>query len=1514
MNFVEINKKIERFLDSPIAKLLLRPKSFWSIQTFLLALLSGELMALKYAEKITTFCQNQITLSKTIFEEYFWNIIEFVFSNGSWINAGIYILLMFLMTYSFRIQNNSKKSLETLVQELREHTHVFFDSIKTHIMYHDQEITIEHENIYNELQTSIEKYRFTVVTGLAGIGKTGLLKQYYGQHEHPLFIFKATEFNIKHVNEIFQHIDPSFSIYDFISLYDASPQKVIVIDSAEKLPDLNDQEPLKEFISIFVKSQWNVVFTSRYDYLDDLLYMIKELWGVMPKNINIPIMLEEELVNLSHKYDFELPSNQNLLPLIASPFYLNEYLQILNETHSNEIDEEAFKQLLWDRKILSHERSNDFRIEREKCFIALALERANKLSMIVKNSGCKGNILRALEKDGLIGFEKSQNGYFIAHDIYEEWALARYINDLSDCDMETFFRTLGDSLAIRRAFRLWLSKRIDQKKDIKSFLETIFSDNTVANHWKDEIIVAIQLTEQSKNFYDIYSKELLAGKQDLLERIIFLTRVACKEVDNSIFEMFGLKPGEKISMKYVLDKPKGSGWESLIEFLYQNRECIQINTKTIIGLIKEWLQKYEDGPTTRNCGLLGIFYLNKLAGKDGYLPSEIAITLSKIILSSALQIQEELSNIYSEYLSTENVEDSKYENLVTFTLTSLFDNQKVIKSHPDDILNIAKKVWYSDEKSERHYSRHKIEEDFCVSTEHEYKYFPASAFQTPIYWLLKVEPLKTIDFILEFVNKCVECYVHSDLKDEVEEVILSIDGDNYKQFHSQRLWLMYRGGGSNNPELLESIHMALEKWLLEYIQIDDSNSCVDICKYLLKKSKSSSISSVVSSVVMAAPKKMFDVALILFRIKEFISDDTSRYTVDQTIRSLYSIGYSLNNDILRKTYSDERLKTCDDEHRKKRLEDIAFQLQIFKEEGDSDFDFRRDAIANILDEHYKKYEIDKDQTWGLYLARMDARKMDVKTEKVDHGIMLSFEPRLDKELKIFSETSLEQNQTFLKHLSLKTWAESRFQNNQETYSNENYKKYEDDPLCALNETKEIFRTLKEKEQPDFHLMYKSVPAYVCVVLVRDFWDVLSIDEQNFCVQSIIEYASLPISFQNYFHQIGDGIEAAIFGLCEVLKHTSEYEKDIKTLIVLLLLSESTFSLKPLIISVIQEFFWEHDFSFAQAIFFGYLFLQNEKQTKLKEIIEATNERFFDPSTLYSDDTFFNEFETEIHKIVEGNFSFTKILDLNQYDEDNLLNVFGLLPNSSFEDCHIEFVVDIAKYFAERFFSRKALDYDVKRKFLEKYTSFVLLSDKKNIPRLLQPFYDVFEASENASDFFEQFLLAEDKLQKNDNFWIIWNIFYHKIATIALTNCSYRYMEEIMTNYLLAYRCWREDARDWHTLEEKNKFFYDKVVKDFGHCPITLYAISKVLNDIGSRYIDDGLEWIASIIDKHKSGLLNQLKINTVYYLEIYMRKYILKNKSLIRKESHILKNALIILDFLVEEGSSKAYQMRESIL
>jgi hypothetical protein len=79
---------------------------------------------------------------------------------------------------------------------------------------------------------------------------------------------------------------------------------------------------------------------------------------------------------------------------------------------------------------------------------------------------------------------------------------------------------------------------------------------------------------------------------------------------------------------------------------------------------------------------------------------------------------------------------------------------------------------------------------------------------------------------------------------------------------------MYRGTGHPSPYLLQSIHMALEKWLLEIVKTREAKEIEDICKYLLKNSKSASISAVITSIVLANPKKLRNTALILFKTKE----------------------------------------------------------------------------------------------------------------------------------------------------------------------------------------------------------------------------------------------------------------------------------------------------------------------------------------------------------------------------------------------------------------------------------------------------------------------------------------------------------------------------------------------------------------------------------------------------------------------------------------------------------------------
>jgi hypothetical protein len=46
--------------------------------------------------------------------------------------------------------------------------------------------------------------------------------------------------------------------------------------------------------------------------------------------------------------------------------------------------------------------------------------------------------------------------------------------------------------------------------------------------------------------------------------------LGCKVVDNTFFEKIGVFNTDFLSMKYVLTKPKGNGWRSLIKFIYEN--------------------------------------------------------------------------------------------------------------------------------------------------------------------------------------------------------------------------------------------------------------------------------------------------------------------------------------------------------------------------------------------------------------------------------------------------------------------------------------------------------------------------------------------------------------------------------------------------------------------------------------------------------------------------------------------------------------------------------------------------------------------------------------------------------------------------------------------------------------------------------------------------------------------------------------------------------------------------------
>jgi hypothetical protein len=225
-----------------------------------------------------------------------------------------------------------------------------------------------------------------------------------------------------------------------------------------------------------------------------------------------------------------------------------------------------------------------------------------------------------------------------------------------------------------------------------------------------------------------------------------------------------------------------------------------------------------------------------------------------------------------------------------------------------------------------------------------------------------------------------------------------------------------------------------------------------------------------------------------------------------------------------------------------------------------------------------------------------------------------------------------------------------------------------------------------------------------------------------------------------------------------------------------------------------------------------------------------------------------------------------------------------------------------------------IDYKVKHDFLRKLAFFVLTSQKGDIQEYLKPFIDNFDASESNADLFKEFISAEDALNLYEKFWEVWDLF--KSAVIGLCNegDGYWYIDQIIKSYLFAQNPWKETATEWHTLKEENKRFFKEMAEKMGHCPSALYAIAKILNDIGSSYLNDGISWISYILQKNRDILNSKVETNTVYYLENIVKKYIYENRERVRKTVGVKQEILVILDFLIEKGSVIGYMLRECIL
>lgn len=1198
------------------------------------------------------------------------------------------------------------------VIELQKYTDSILQPIRSEISFAKTEIKLDRSSVIGAISDSAHSFPLIVLSGGAGVGKTAVIKDLYEtiRESTPIYVFKVSQFKtITHVNQLLKDYG-EITETEFVAEHADISEKYVIFDSAERLSEIEDQDVFRIFLSDLVQNGWTVIFTVRHSYLDDLRFQLKEFYGTNFTSLNIPYLSSEEIEEIAKTHKFKVPKKHRLAELLSTPLYLSEYLEDYTEDKAN-LSYTDFRDAVWKKQIQNSSfKSNNLHRRREDCFLQIAKQRADEGGFFVKTKTSDHEALQKLEAGEIIKFDTNAGGYFITHDVYEEWALdtliERSFNTASD--YQSFYSEIGNSLPIRRAFRNWLSDKLfanDEKaKDLIAFT---VQDNLAESYWKDEVLVSVLLSDYSEVFFEIFEENLLKEpervvsvessskvvqvvnvdykiEQILLHRILFLLRIACKTVDDNLLNRLGLTRANALSLETIFTVPKGSGWSSTIAFINKHRDKFQLMyMHVVLPVLDDWNRSNKQGETTKNASQLALFYYKTLTAQKGFYFSSRDNSkdqLIRTILNGSREIKEELTAIVDEVVAAEDTSHrTRYYELVKTMLSSFIDSYEVARQMPKEVMKLANLFWFykpQEDKYPYYDYRNDIEQYFNLAEGH-LEYYPASALQTPIGTMLQFAPQETVDFILGFTNKSIEYFAKSEFAQyEAEEIDVVIDesGNTIKQYVCHRIWNLYRGT-QVAPPLLESIHMALESWLLGIAKTWDPEVVEKWCLYLIKNSQSASTTAVVVSVVLAEPAKLFNVAKVLLRTKDLFSFDLARLQLDKT-QAKFS--YSMAHDPMG-FFRDERLKTCEDNHRDQTLERQALNYQLFATEGESEelSKTRQETVWQILDEHYaalpdKFKETDRDKTWRLCLARMDRRKMKIETEEKDGQTLISFNPEIDTELRKHSEDALAKSSEAMKYTPLQVWSRNKFENKDDE---NNHPQYEEDYSLALSETKTILKQLKKEKSEDsqFKLFYESVPSYVCAVLLRDYKDKLSTEDASFCKDVVLQYASRPLQGR-YRYQIGDGTMAAINILPLLIKRFPDDATKIKKILLLVLFDSypigTSQRMSDYVVTAVLQHLWTENSTDANAILLGYLSLK-PKYDEVAESIREENirKKQYDYSRTTAITHFQKEYTAQIKKALSNQLSFDDIDDVKEIDVDTLVTAFLLIPLKTTDEDH-----------------------------------------------------------------------------------------------------------------------------------------------------------------------------------------------------------------------------------------------------
>ncbi|UCA57888.1 hypothetical protein KB553_12570 [Chryseobacterium rhizoplanae] len=1370
------------------------------------------------------------------------------------------------------------------------------------------EIHLSRRGIIDELFDKSANSQITFITGNAGVGKSAVVKDFILENKllKSTFIFKADQFNVPNLSQLFSSSGiNNISIENIFSLIALSEHKIIFIDSLERLLEADPMCSFKQLVSLLDEYRGIKIIATTRAYAIDLICQKFELENCKKAFINVPNLSHDEILVVKKKYPFLEPliENSQIRSLIQVPKYLDFCLKVLEKENHNlkNISISELKNILWNFLIVK--KDSGIPLKREKAFLSIAINRAKEMKLFTSpNSDIDDKALLQLENDNMIFQHISEVAYSPSHDILEDWALIKYINnsfDNSD-DIEAFFKNIGDEPAIRRAFRLWIEDNlVDDFQKINNFITEVFlSLESISRYWIDEVLVAILKSKDCKLFFDSFGQKLLEENFSLLKRIIHLLKTACRE---------------NISNKASNYLTIGSGWKELIIFISEKIEILSDIKKDIFYLILEWDKRLffnikEVCIKELNAVKRVILqYIQEIENKQDFWfekgqirnkAEKLIPVLFKLTEISSCEIKELIKRASANEDLYEDYNLQGFYSEIIIACLSGSSSFSLSQHCPDLIIDLMWDKWKykpDDDEFLDWQNGVELEEESSWGITTERHFFPSGIFSTPLYNLLFHHPYKAANFIIQFLNYSVEFYskCQTYAKHNLEEVSIKLNtGEIIKQIGCFEMWEAYRSNLYAPHGCIESLLMALEYYMLEIAEIktkDSKKILKALFNYLLKNTNNSFISGVLASVAMAYPEEVEEEFLPLISVEQFYDWDFRRAITDGKDNSLLkntkvkmSTGKFFNELPHRKMQYD------------KGLQDFVFvyQLKIKK---------LNPEIQNRIDEMLILCE-DENIGWLKKLHEIDARRWVVKDYNKNTG-EITMEPTYNEVINKFHEIQDAKNQK-----------------NNETFL------YSDLITEGYNNISSF--DIQQWRQCYIHLSTKSLdylfdkPVHLSLLGLRNFKEELSFEERDWCYKCLKQTISLIIKEITFRRSVGDKKynyfekEIALTSF-HILFDNCDNDSEREYLIQLffsMIIAPISNNENDSIINYTRDIISEKYPEIYEIVWWGILhFAEFEKKSKVKY-------------NGYYDKVHFKSLDIEESQFlvsVTNTSNFKKIdlynLEFDGLDWDLLLKLLKLIPcncNTSDQRNYIEifnknFLFTLGQKKTHR---NRKLGFREIFSYSRYYADFLIHSDNKFSVKLFNNIIFQITRSEDYEkglfDFVvrtlecfvnqinENIVYGEEKTTDYINrFKLLWNLFFDEI--------KHSNSKPLLGALLLDIHWSRESIY----LLESIKVLYQNLMQNY-NCD-GLPAIVRLLSSNGSKvFLPDAVDVISDAISKNKKLAVYLVDDDG----ENLIKTLYLNHVSKIKSNKRLMKNYLFILDNMIDLGSSAAYFYRENVI